>query len=181
MLLCLERRGSFVLPCGMKVAIFMGSSSDADAMKGAADVLQQFAVEYKVFTVSAHRSPALLDETVARVEREGTQVIIAGAGLSAALPGAIAARTTLPVIGVPLECVKLGVSNGLAGLDALLSIAQMPPKIPVATVGIGSSRNAGYLAVSILSLKDDALKAKLADFRQQLAASAQGALESVEL
>ena len=150
-------------------------------MKGAADVLQQFSVEYKVFTVSAHRSPTLLDETVARVEREGAQVIIAGAGLSAALPGAIAARTVLPVIGVPLECIKPGGGNGLAGLDALLSIAQMPPKIPVATVGIGSSQNAGYLAVSILSLKDDEIKTKLAAFRQQLAASARGAIESVEL
>ena len=144
-------------------------------------MLDEFAVQYKTFVVSAHRSPALLDETVARVEREGAQVIIAGAGLSAALPGAIAARTVLPVIGVPLECVKPGVSNGLAGLDALLSIAQMPPKIPVASVGIGAAKNASYLALSLLALKDGEIKAKLEAFRQKMALEAQGAIESVEL
>lgn len=165
----------------MKVAIFMGSSSDAPAMQGAARVLKEFDIQYKTFVVSAHRSPALLDETVARVEREGAQVIIAGAGLSAALPGAIAARTVLPVIGVPLECVKPGVSNGLAGLDALLSIAQMPPKIPVATVGIGGAQNASYLALSILALKDGELKAKLEGFRQKLTSDAQSTIDSVEL
>ena len=153
----------------MKVAIFFGSKSDKDTMKKAADVLKEFGIEYKAFILSAHRAGALLHETVKKVEEEGFEVIIAGAGLAAALPGVIAGATTLPVIGVPLECVNPGVSNGLGGMDALLSIVQMPPQIPVATVGINSAKNAAYLAAEILSIKYPEVKEKLVAFRKKLA------------
>ena len=154
----------------MKVAIFFGSKSDTESMKKAADVLKDFGVEYKAYIISAHRAGALLTKTVAQVEADGCEVIIAGAGLAAALPGVIASETVLPVIGVPLECVSPGKSNGLAGMDALLSIVQMPPQIPVATVGIGNAKNAAYLAVQILAVKYPALKEKLVAFRKKLAA-----------
>ncbi len=152
----------------MKVAIFFGSKSDKDTMKKAADILSEFGVEYKAFIISAHRAGVLLKQTVEQVEKEGFEVIIAGAGLAAALPGVIAGETTLPVIGVPLECVS-DKSNGLGGMDALLSIVQMPPQIPVATVGINNAKNAGYLAVQILSIKYPELKEKLVAFRKKLA------------
>ncbi|MBQ0161605.1 MAG: 5-(carboxyamino)imidazole ribonucleotide mutase [Treponema sp.] len=152
----------------MKVAIFFGSKSDTEKMKKAADVLAEFGVEYKAFVLSAHRAGALLHETVKQVEKDGYEVIIAGAGFAAALPGVIAGITTIPVIGVPLECISTN-SNGLGGMDALLSIVQMPPQIPVATVGIGNAKNAGYLAVEILSIKYPELKEKLLAFRQKLA------------
>ena len=155
----------------MKVAIFFGSKSDKDTMKKAADILTEFGVDYKAYIISAHRAGALLKQTVEEVEKEGCQVIIAGAGLAAALPGVIAGITTLPVIGVPLECVS-DKSNGLGGMDALLSIVQMPPQIPVATVGINSAKNAAYLALQILALNDKELAGKLKDFRAKLAADA---------
>ena len=156
----------------MKVAIFFGSKSDKDTMKKAADVLTEFGVDYKAYIISAHRAGALLKKTVEQVEADGAQVIIAGAGLAAALPGVIAGITTLPVIGVPLECVSEK-SNGLGGMDALLSIVQMPPQIPVATVGINSAKNAAYLALQILALQDKDLAAKLKDFRKGLADAAE--------
>ncbi len=155
----------------MKVAIFFGSKSDTEKMKKASEVLSEFGVEYKAFIISAHRAGELLHETVRQCEKDGFEVIIAGAGLAAALPGVIAGITTLPVIGVPLECVSPS-SNGLAGMDALLSIVQMPPQIPVATVGIGNAKNAGYLAVQILSIKYPELKEKLVAFRKKLAEQA---------
>lgn len=151
----------------MKVAIFFGSKSDTEKMKKAAEVLTEFGVEYKAFVLSAHRAGEFLQETVKRVEQDGYEVIIAGAGLAAALPGVIAGITTIPVIGVPLECVSEK-SNGLGGMDALLSIVQMPPQIPVATVGIGNAKNAGYLAIEILAIKYPELKTKLVDFRKKL-------------
>ena len=154
----------------MKVAIFFGSKSDTESMKKAADVLKEFGVEYKAYIISAHRAGALLTKTVAQVEAEGCEVIIAGAGLAAALPGVIAGMTVLPVVGVPLECINPGKSNGLAGMDALLSIVQMPPQVPVATVGIGNAKNAAYLAVEILAVKYPQLKEKLVAFRKKLAA-----------
>lgn len=165
----------------MKVAIFFGSKSDTETMKKAADVLKEFGVDYKAYIISAHRAGALLKETVEQVEKDGAEVIIAGAGLAAALPGVIAGETTLPVIGVPLECVTPGVSNGLGGLDALLSIVQMPPQIPVATVGINSAKNAAYLAVQILSIKYPELKEKLITFRKKLADDAAKTGLDVEL
>lgn len=159
----------------MKVAIFLGSKSDSETMKKAATVLKEFGVEYKAFVISAHRAGDLLVKTVKQVEADGAEVIIAGAGLSAALPGVIASRTTLPVVGVPLECVTPGISNGLAGVDSLLSIVQMPPQIPVATVGINSAKNAAYLALQILSIKYPEIKEKLIAFRAKLTADAESA------
>lgn len=155
----------------MKVAIFFGSKSDTDKMKKAAEILNAFGVDYKAYILSAHRAGALLKETVEQVEKDGCEVIIAGAGLAAALPGVIAGETVIPVIGVPLECISEK-SNGLGGMDALLSIVQMPPQIPVATVGIGNAKNAGYLAVQILAIKYPELKEKLMIFRAKLAEDA---------
>ncbi len=165
----------------MKVAIFFGSKSDTETMKKAADVLKEFGIDYKAYILSAHRAGALLHQTVKQVEADGCEVIIAGAGLAAALPGVIAGATTLPVIGVPLECVTPGKSNGLGGMDALLSIVQMPPQIPVATVGINSSKNAAYLAAQILSIKYPEIKEKLIAFRQKLADDAAASGLDVEL
>ena len=164
----------------MKVAIFFGSKSDTNTMKKAADILKEFGVEYKAFIISAHRAGSLLKETVEQVEKDGFEVIIAGAGLAAALPGVIAGETTLPVIGVPLECISEK-SNGLGGMDSLLSIVQMPPQIPVATVGIGNAKNAGYLAVQILAIKYPELREKLKAFRQKLADDAKNTGLDVEL
>ncbi len=165
----------------LKVAIFFGSKSDTEKMKKAAEVLKEFGVEYKAFVISAHRAGELLHKTVKQCEDDGFEVIIAGAGLAAALPGVIAGITTLPVIGVPLECISAG-SNGLGGMDALLSIVQMPPQIPVATVGIGNAKNAAYLAVQILSIKYPELKEKLLAFRKKLADDASaGVAAGVEL
>lgn len=165
----------------MKVAIFFGSKSDTESMKKAADILKEYGVDYKAYILSAHRAGALLHETVRQIEADGCEVIIAGAGLAAALPGVIAGATTLPVIGVPLECVTPGKSNGLGGMDALLSIVQMPPQIPVATVGINSAKNAAYLAIEILSIKYPELKQKLQAFRKKLADDAAATGLDVEL
>ena len=142
----------------MKVAIFFGSKSDTEVMRGAATALKEFGVEYKAFILSAHRVPEKLEETLREIEKEGYEVIIAGAGLAAHLPGVIASQTVLPVIGVPVKAA-------LDGMDALLSIVQMPKSIPVATVGINNSYNAGMLAVQMLSLKYPEIKEKLVDFR----------------
>lgn len=157
----------------MKVAIFFGSKSDADTMKKSAEILTEFGVEYKAFIISAHRAGELLVRTVEQIEQEGYEVIIAGAGLSAALPGVIAGHTVLPVVGVPLECIAPGKSNGLGGMDALLSVVQMPPQIPVASVGIGNAKNAAYLALEILAVKYPELKQKLVVFRKKLAEDAE--------
>lgn len=145
----------------MKVAIIFGSKSDLDKMKGAANALKEFEVEYKAYVLSAHRVPEKLMETLKKVEAEGCNVIIAGAGMAAHLPGVIASHTTLPVIGVPI-------SAAISGLDALLSIVQMPKSIPVATVGIDNSYNAGMLAVQMLSLKYPEIKEKLINYRKDM-------------
>ncbi|MDE7434040.1 MAG: 5-(carboxyamino)imidazole ribonucleotide mutase [Mycoplasmoidaceae bacterium] len=142
----------------MKVAIFYGSKSDDQVMANAMNLLKEFKVDYKSFVLSAHRVPEKLSKTIKQVEKDGCQVIIAGAGLSAALPGVIASQTLLPVIGVPINAA-------LGGLDALLSIVQMPKAIPVATVGINNSYNAAMLAIQILAIKDSKLKAKFEKFR----------------
>ena len=142
----------------MKVAIFFGSKSDTEIMRGAANCLKEFGIEYKAFVLSAHRVPEKLEETLREVEEQGCEVVIAGAGLAAHLPGVIASQTTMPVIGVPCK-------GAIEGLDALFSIVQMPKSIPVATVGINNSYNAGMLAVQMLSLKYPEIKEKLVDFR----------------
>lgn len=145
----------------MKVAIIFGSKSDTDVMKGAANVLKEYGVSYKAFVLSAHRVPEKLTETIKKCEEEGCEVIIAGAGLAAHLPGVIASQTVLPVIGIPIKAA-------LEGMDALLSIVQMPKSIPVATVGINNSYNAGMLAVQILSLKYPEIKQKLVEGRKNM-------------
>ena len=145
----------------MKVAIFFGSKSDTEIMRGAANCLKEFGVEYKAFVLSAHRVPEKLEETLREVEEQGCQVVIAGAGLAAHLPGVIASQTTMPVIGVPCK-------GAIEGLDALFSIVQMPKSIPVATVGINNAYNAGMLAVQMLSVNDKELKAKLVEYRKEM-------------
>lgn len=145
----------------MKVAIFFGSKSDTEIMRGAANCLKEFGIEYKAFVLSAHRVPEKLEETLKEVEAQGCQVVIAGAGLAAHLPGVIASQTTMPVIGVPCK-------GAIEGLDALFSIVQMPKSIPVATVGINNAYNAGMLAVQMLSVNDKELKAKLVEYRKNM-------------
>lgn len=130
------------------VGIIMGSKSDWDTMQKAGDVLAEAEVSYEMRVMSAHRDPALVSEYCASARMRGLKVIIAGAGLSAALPGVAAAHTELPVIGVPIMGKSLG------GLDALLSAVQMPPGVPVACVAIDGAKNAGVLAARILSLLD---------------------------
>ncbi len=145
----------------MKVAIFFGSKSDTEIMRGAANCLKEFGIEYKAFVLSAHRVPEKLEETLRECEAQGCQVVIAGAGLAAHLPGVIASQTTMPVIGVPCK-------GAIEGLDALFSIVQMPKSIPVATVGINNAYNAGMLAVQMLAIKDAALREKLNQFRTDM-------------
>lgn len=145
----------------MKVAIIFGSKSDIDKMKGAADALKEFDIEYKAYILSAHRVPEKLSEVIEELEKEGCECIIAGAGLAAHLPGVIASQTTIPVIGVPINAA-------LEGLDSLLSIVQMPKSIPVATVGINNSYNAGMLAVQILALKYPDIKENLINYRKEM-------------
>jgi 5-(carboxyamino)imidazole ribonucleotide mutase len=128
------------------VGILMGSKSDMDVMDGAASVLRNAGVHHEVRVMSAHRQPNLVSEYCANARRRGMRVIIAGAGLSAALPGVAAAHTDLPVIGVPLSS-RL---SAMGGLDAILSVVQMPPGVPVAAVGLDNAKNAGHLALRIL-------------------------------
>ena len=136
----------------------MGSTSDWDVMSDAAATLAQFGVEFEKRVVSAHRTPDLLVEYAKTAKSRGLEVIIAGAGGAAHLPGMVASMTALPVIGVPVK------SRALNGLDSLLSIVQMPGGVPVATVAINGAKNAALIAVSILALKDEALAARL-EFR----------------
>lgn len=145
----------------MKVAIIFGSKSDMEIMKGAAEALKEFNVEYRAFILSAHRVPERLVEVLKELENKGYEAIIAGAGLAAHLPGVIASRTILPVIGVPINAA-------LNGMDALLSIVQMPKSVPVAAVGINNSYNAGMMAVQMLSLKYPELKEKLNIYRKNM-------------
>ena len=147
----------------MKVAIFFGSQSDTDKMRGAANCLRAFGIEFEAYVLSAHRVPEKLEEVLADVEKRGAEVIIAGAGLAAHLPGVIASKTILPVVGVPLN-------GALEGLDALYSIVQMPKSIPVATVGINNSYNSGMLAVQILAIKYPEIREKLVTFRKEMKA-----------
>ena len=146
----------------MKAAIIFGSRSDTEKMKGAASCLKEFGVEYKAFILSAHRVPEHLEKTIKNIEEYNYEVIIAGAGLAAHLPGVIASKTILPVIGVPIS------ASNLDGMDALLSIVQMPKPITVATVGINNSYNAGMLAVEMLALKYDNIKNKLIEYRKKM-------------
>ena len=143
----------------MKVAVIMGSASDWEVMSPACATLEEFGIPYEKRVLSAHRNPGPLADYVRSARDNGFDVIIAGAGGAAHLPGVIAALTTLPVIGVPVK------SKALNGLDSLLSIVQMPSGIPVATMAIDGARNAALYAVAILALQDPGLKAKLDEFR----------------
>lgn len=143
------------------VSIIMGSTSDLPVMEKACRFLDEMQVPFEVNALSAHRTPDAVEKFARSAKDRGIRVVIAGAGMAAALPGVIAASTTLPVIGVPIKGM-------LDGLDAMLSIIQMPPGIPVATVGVNGAQNAAILAVQMLSLSDAELAGRLADFKSGL-------------
>ncbi len=149
------------------VSVVMGSDSDWPVMEAAADVLAEFGVSFEADVVSAHRMPADMISYGQKAAGRGLKVIIAGAGGAAHLPGMLASVTTLPVIGVPVPLKHLD------GLDSLLSIAQMPAGIPVATVAVGGARNAGLLAVRILAVSDAGLAQRMAEFQADLRSAAQ--------
>ena len=140
----------------------MGSDSDLKTLKPAIDILNEFGIETEVCILSAHRTPMEMMEYAKKAESENIKVIVAAAGGAAHLPGMIASLTCIPVIGVPVE------SKTLKGIDSLLSIVQMPAGIPVATVAINGAKNAGLLAIQIISLFDEALKVKINNFRDNL-------------
>ncbi len=145
-----------------KVGIIMGSDSDLPTMKDAAEVLDEFGVSYEMKIVSAHRTPNFMSRYASTAHKRGLKVIIAGAGGAAHLPGMTASHTPLPVIGVPIK------TKSLDGIDSLLSIAQMPAGVPVATVAIGNAKNAGLLAVKILATFDKVLLKKMLDFKKKI-------------
>ena len=148
------------------VGIIMGSDSDWPTMEAAALALDEFAVPYEADVVSAHRMPREMVDYAESAAERGLRVIIAGAGGAAHLPGMVASLTPLPVVGVPIPL------SHLDGLDSLLSIAQMPAGVPVATVAVGNARNAGLLAVRILATHDDELRARMIDFQASLRTAA---------
>ncbi|MBI5639842.1 MAG: 5-(carboxyamino)imidazole ribonucleotide mutase [Nitrospirae bacterium] len=147
------------------VSIIMGSDSDLPVMEEAGKILEWFGIPYTITVASAHRTPERTLRLVREAEKKGVDVFIAGAGMAAHLPGVIASHTTLPVIGVPLD------ASPLNGMDALLSIVQMPPGIPVATVSLGKpgARNAGILAAQILARRDAGIAKKLVAHRKEMA------------
>ncbi len=157
-----------------KVGVIMGSQSDWETMKHACDILDELGVDYEKKVVSAHRTPELMFEYAESAQEKGLKVIIAGAGGAAHLPGMVAAKTVLPVIGVPVK------SSSLNGLDSLLSIVQMPGGVPVATVAIGraGATNAGLLAAQILAVEDGQLRNRLIERRES---TRQKVLESSDL
>lgn len=146
----------------IQVLVLMGSQSDEKAMEKCLAYLEAFGITHEAHVASAHRDPDKVEALASGAEKRGVRVIIAAAGMAAALPGVVAARTALPVIGVPLDASSLG------GMDALYSIVQMPPGIPVATVAIGSAgaRNAAVLAARIIALEDNAVRTKLDEFQR---------------
>lgn len=146
-----------------KVGILMGSKSDYNVVKQAIDVLKDFGVETEVRIISAHRTPDEADEYASTARDRGLGVIIAAAGKAAHLGGVLAARTTLPIIGLPIQTSMMG------GLDSLLSIVQMPQGVPVASVGVGAGLNAGLLAVQMLAIEDTALSQKFSAYKQNMA------------
>ena len=143
------------------VSIIMGSTSDLPIMEKAAKIFDEFEIPFEMHALSAHRTPKEVEHFAKNASAQGIEVIIAAAGMAAHLPGVIASMTTLPVIGVP-------VNASLDGLDALLAIVQMPPGIPVATVGINASMNAAILAVQILAVKDERIREKLAGYKESM-------------
>ena len=159
----------------VQVLILMGSASDAAVMQGASDILSKLGVPFEMTVASAHRSPARVQRLVAEAPARGVRLFIVGAGAAAHLAGAVAALTTLPVIGVPVD------SSALQGFDALLSTVQMPPGVPVATVSIGKpgATNAGVLAAQILALSDAALARRLAAYKKGLADAVDAAADTL--
>lgn len=146
----------------IQVGIIMGSDSDLIVMQEAAQILEDFGVGYEITIVSAHRTPDVLFEYSKKALARGIKVIIAGAGGAAHLPGMAASMTTLPVIGVPIK------TKTMDGLDSLLSIAQMPPGVPVATVAVNGAKNAGLLAVQMLGINDKKLQKKISDYKKKM-------------
>lgn len=146
----------------MKVAIIMGSTSDLSKVEPAITILKDYGVEVNVRCLSAHRAHLGLSQFIKETETDGTEVIITAAGMAAALPGVVASQTILPVIGVPLS------GSVLDGMDALMSIVQMPSGIPVATVAINGSKNAAYLALQIMAIKHEKLSSQLKAYRHEM-------------
>ncbi len=144
-----------------RVSIIMGSTSDLPVMEKAAKVLDDFKIPFEMHALSAHRTPVEVEEFASNAAGRGIEVIIAAAGMAAHLPGVIAASTAVPVIGVPISAT-------LQGMDALLAIVQMPPGIPVATVGVDAAMNAGLLAVQMLAVADGRLRTELVQYKESL-------------
>ena len=157
MYLCQEKQQNYTI----MVSIIMGSTSDLPVMEKAAAFLDQMEIPFEMNALSAHRTPSEVEQFATSAQARGVRVIIAGAGMAAALPGVIAANTTIPVIGVPIKGM-------LDGLDAMLSIIQMPPGIPVATVGVNGALNAAILAAEMLALSDHALSKRLQAYKESL-------------
>ena len=157
----------------MRVAIIMGSASDLPRLEPAIDILKSYGVAVDVRCLSAHRAHAGLSAFMEETKTNGTEVIIAGAGMAAALPGVVASQTVLPVIGVPIS------GSTLDGMDALLSIVQMPPGIPVATVAINGGKNAAYLALQMMAHRHEEIKEKLLEHRAEMEEAAMKTNEEV--
>jgi 5-(carboxyamino)imidazole ribonucleotide mutase len=159
-----------------RVGIIMGSESDLKVMSEAADVLRELGVAFELTVVSAHRTPERMMEYAQKAAERGLKVIIAGAGGAAHLPGMVASLTILPVIGVPIKS-----SNSIDGWDSVLSILQMPSGVPVATVALNGSRNAGILAAQILATADAALAKKLTAYKTQLREKVEGSIREIKI
>ena len=156
------------------VSIILGSDSDLPVVEGTTKVLEEFEVPFETVIISAHRNPSGLTEYVKSAEKNGTKVFIGAVGMAAHLPGVIAAQTILPVIGLPIK------GKTFEGLDSLLSIVQMPPGIPVATVAVNGAKNAGLLAIQILATSDDSLSRKLSEFKSKLKQSVEEKSETLK-
>ncbi len=162
-------------PNSARVGIIMGSQSDLPVMQGAADLLKELGVPYEITVVSAHRTPVRMLEYAQTAAERGIQVIVAGAGGAAHLPGMVASATPLPVIGVPVKS-----SNSIDGWDSVLRILQMPKGVPVATVALNGGANAGILADQILGASDLALRQRIADYKEGLRRAVEDMAKSVE-
>ncbi len=162
-------------PNSARVGIIMGSQSDLPVMQGAADLLKELGVPFEMTVVSAHRTPVRMLEYAQTAAERGIQVIVAGAGGAAHLPGMVASATPLPVIGVPVKS-----SNSIDGWDSVLSILQMPKGVPVATVALNGGANAGILAAQILGVSDLALRQRIADYKEGLRRAVEDMAKSVE-
>lgn len=157
------------------VGIIMGSASDMNIMKDAADILKKFGIPFEITIVSAHRTPERMFEYAKGAVNKGLKVIIAGAGGAAHLPGMVASLTPLPVIGVPVKS-----SNSIDGWDSLLSIVQMPNGVPVATVAVNAAQNAGILAAQIIGASDQAILNKMASFKEELKEKVMNSVKELE-